>query len=135
MTTASVLPRTDATALGATSGDAAARADPSESDDATAVAGIVADAADLARRRGRDDLARRLELVGERVARTETVVCVVGEFKKGKSALINALIGRDVCPVDDDLATMAVTVVRYAPEPGAIVRRREDGELRIEPID
>ena len=134
MTTASVLPRTDATALGATSGDAAARADPSESDDATAVAAIVADAADLARRRGRDDLARRLELVGERVARTETVVCVVGEFKKGKSALINALIGRDVCPVDDDLATMAVTVVRYAPEPGAMVRRREDGELRIEPI-
>ena len=68
------------------------------------------------------------------MARTDTVVCVVGEFKKGKSALINALIGRDVCPVDDDLATMAVTVVRYAPEPGAIVRRREDGELLIEAI-
>ena len=57
------------------------------------VAAIVADAADLARRRGRDDLARRLDQVAERVARTDTVVCVVGEFKKGKSALINALIG------------------------------------------
>ena len=113
---------------GATSPDAAQPAD------AAAVAAIVADAADLARRRGRDDLAERLDQVAERVARTDTVVCVVGEFKKGKSALINALIGRDVCPVDDDLATMAVTVVRYAPEPGAIVRRREDGELLIEAI-
>ena len=61
-------------------------------------------------------------------------MCVVGEFKKGKSALINALLGSDVCPVDDDLATMAVTVVRYAPEPGAIVRRREAGELLVEAI-
>ncbi len=128
MTNAPVQPRTDATALGAMSSDAA---DPA---DATAVAGIVADAAELARQRGRDDLAQRLDAVAERVARTDTVVCVVGEFKKGKSALINALIGRDVCPVDDDLATMAVTVVRYAAEPGAIVRRREDGELLIEAI-
>ena len=72
--------------------------------------------------------------MAERVARTDTVVCVVGEFKKGKSALINALLGAPVCPVDDDLATMAVTVVRYAPEPGAIVRRREGGELIVEAI-
>lgn len=128
MTNAPVQPRSDATAPGATSPDAAQPAD------AAAVAAIVADAAALARRRGRDDLASRLDGVAERVARTDTVVCVVGEFKKGKSALINALIGRDVCPVDDDLATMAVTVVRYAPEPGAVVRRREDGELRIEAI-
>ena len=68
------------------------------------------------------------------MARTDTVVCVVGEFKKGKSALINALIGSDVCPVDDDLATMAVTVVRHATEPGAVVRRREAGELIVEVI-
>lgn len=128
MTNAPALPRTDATAPDATSPDGAAPAD------AAAVAGIVADAAALARARGREDLAGRLDGVAERLARTDTVVCVVGEFKKGKSALINALIGRDVCPVDDDLATMAVTVVRYAPEPGAIVRRRADGELLIEAI-
>ena len=69
-----------------------------------------------------------------RAARTDTVVCVVGEFKKGKSALINALLGTPVCPVDDDFATMAVTVVSYADQPGASVRRREDGELVIEAI-
>lgn len=122
MTNAPVQPRADATAPGVVAPD------PSE------VAGLIATVADLARRRERADLADRLDGVAARVARTDTVVCVVGEFKKGKSALINALLGGPVCPVDDDLATMAVTVVRYAAEPGAVVRRREDGELVIESI-
>ena len=66
----------------------------------------------------------RLDRTRARLDRTDTVVCVVGEFKQGRSALINALLGQDVCPVDDDLATMAVTTVRYGPAPGAIVHRR-----------
>jgi hypothetical protein len=122
MTNGAVLPRADTTAPVAPSPDPAAVAD------------IVAAAIRLAERRGRDDLTRRLAAVAERVTRTDTVVCVVGEFKKGKSALINALLGAPVCPVDDDLATMAVTVVRYAAEPGAIVRRRDGGELIVEAI-
>ena len=132
MTNAPVQPRTDATAPGATTQAATAagrhRRRRRGRRDRRRCRGARPTVA------GRDDLAERLDQVAERVARTDTVVCVVGEFKKGKSALINALIGRDVCPVDDDLATMAVTVVRYAPEPGAIVRRREDGELLIEAI-
>ena len=102
--------------------------DPSEVAEAVNAAIALADA------RGRDDLAERLRVIADRVARTDTVVCVVGEFKKGKSALINALIGSDVCPVDDDLATMAVTVVRHSTEPGAVVRRRDAGELIVEAI-
>ena len=102
--------------------------------DPVAVAAIATEAATLARRHDRDDLADRLERIAERVARTETVVCVVGEFKKGKSALINALLAAPICPVDDDLATTTVTVVRYAPEPIAFVRRREDGRLVVEDI-
>jgi exonuclease VII large subunit len=111
-----------------------ARDAPPDSSDSSVVAGIIAETVELARERGRDDLVARLALVAERVARTETVVCVVGEFKKGKSALINALLGSPVCPVDDDLATTTVTVVRYADEPKAVVRRREAGELIVEAI-
>jgi hypothetical protein len=51
---------------------------------------------------------------------------VAGEFKAGKSSLVNALIGADVCPVDDDVATSVPTVVRYAPEPTLQVRRAGD---------
>jgi hypothetical protein len=96
---------------------------------------LVADSRALAARLDRDDLARRLADVGRRAARVDTVVCVVGEFKKGKSALINALLGSAVCPVDDDLATSAVTVVRYGEAPAAVVHRREAGEPVEETID
>lgn len=53
-------------------------------------------------------------------------MCVVGEFKQGKSSLVNGLLGRTICPVDDDLATSAITLVRYGDEATASVRRRGD---------
>lgn len=43
-------------------------------------------------------------------------VLVVGEFKKGKSALINALLNARVCAVDADAATAVPTVVRHGAE-------------------
>ena len=96
---------------------------------------LALDVRTLARDADRDDLAERVEEARRRAARTETIVCVVGEFKNGKSALINALIGSSVCPVDDDLATTAVTVVRYGDPASAEVHRR-DGEGRtIEGVD
>lgn len=96
---------------------------------------LVGDVRSIAHRLDRSDLADRLDEIRRRAARTDTVVCVVGEFKKGKSALINALLGSAVCPVDDDLATAAVTVVRYGETPSAVVHRREGGESIVEPID
>ncbi len=96
---------------------------------------LVGDVRTIARNLDRDDLADRLDDIRRRAARTDTIVCVVGEFKKGKSALINALLGNAVCPVDDDLATAAVTVVRYGETPSATVHRREGGELIVEPIE
>jgi len=79
---------------------------------------------------GRTDLATRAQAAAGRLRRPSTVVCVVGEFKQGKSSLINALVGTDVCPVDDDLATSAITLVRYGDQPAALVRRRE-GEQKF----
>jgi hypothetical protein len=74
----------------------------------------------------RADLAGRATAAAARLDRPGTVVCVVGEFKQGKSSLVNALLGQDVCPVDDDLATSAITLVRYGEEAAAVVRRRGD---------
>src|SRR4051812_46616638 len=48
-------------------------------------------------------------------------VLVVGEFKQGKSRLINALVGSPVCPVDDDIATSVPTIVRYGDPAAAFV--------------
>jgi hypothetical protein len=55
-------------------------------------------------------------------------VLVVGEFKQGKSSLVNALVDQAVCPVDDDVATSAPTVVRFANDPEARVVHEPEGE-------
>jgi hypothetical protein len=96
---------------------------------------LARDIEGLADRSDRPDLARRVADARRRASRTETVICVVGEFKNGKSALINALLGSSVCPVDDDLATSAVTVVRYGDPASAEVHRREAGSVVVETIE
>lgn len=42
-----------------------------------------------------------------------TTILVCGEFKRGKSTFINALIGRKVCPTDVDICTSVVSVIKY----------------------
>lgn len=44
---------------------------------------------------------------------TEVKVLICGEFKRGKSSFVNALIGRNVCPVDQDICTSVVSIIRY----------------------
>ena len=63
---------------------------------------------------GRPDLARELGLVRERLLDPAFTVLVIGEFKQGKSSLVNALLGAAVCPVDDDVATAVPTVLRWS---------------------
>lgn len=101
-----------------------------ERDAATALIEAVANARDAAAQCARPDLAARVDVALRRAARPSTVVCVVGEFKQGKSSLVNALLGGRACPVDDDLATSVVTVVHHHDEPRVVVRRRE-GEQAI----
>jgi predicted GTPase len=78
----------------------------------------------------RPDLADRLALTTKRLLDPSFHVFVVGEFKQGKSSLVNALLNAPVCPVDDDIATSAPTEVRYGEEPAAAVLLRppEDSE-------
>jgi hypothetical protein len=76
---------------------------------------------------GRADLAKRLEQTRERLLDPDVRVIVVGEFKQGKSKLINALVNAPACPVDDDIATRVPTAVGYAEHTSAwVVVRKED---------
>jgi hypothetical protein len=69
----------------------------------------------------RADLRRRLEQALERLQAPDIRVIVVGEFKQGKSQLVNALVNAPVCPVDDDIATAVPTTVRYGERAAASV--------------
>ena len=88
----------------------------------------------------RPDLAERLELARRRLVDPLFHVLVVGEFKQGKSSLINALLGVDVCPVDDDVATAVPTKLHHANEPAATATigpdpdAPEQTESTVEPV-
>ncbi len=82
----------------------------------------------------RVDLQQRIEAARVRIGRPSTVICVVGEFKQGKSSLVNGLVGHDICPVDDDIATAVLTLARYGEELSAIVRYRGDADPAAERI-
>lgn len=69
---------------------------------------------------GRDDLVTRLGATRERLTRLGATVLVVGDYKQGKSSLVNALLNIDLCPVDDDLATAVPTVIGHGAEPSAL---------------
>lgn len=80
----------------------------------------------------RHDLAERLRQVTRRLDQTEAWVVVVGAYKQGKSALINALVGAEVCPLDDTAATAVPTFVRFGPQPRAFAAVDAEGEPSVE---
>ncbi|HEV8535326.1 MAG TPA: dynamin family protein [Candidatus Limnocylindria bacterium] len=94
----------------------------------------MADVAAICRDEKRPDLERAVRIAAARLARTDTVVCLVGEYKKGKSTLVNAILGTDVCPVEDDFATSALTVISYAEAPIAKVHGMGANGRTIEEI-
>ncbi|HEY7594345.1 MAG TPA: dynamin family protein [Actinophytocola sp.] len=77
----------------------------------------------------RPDLEGRLRQARERLLADHVRVLVAGEFKKGKSMLVNGLVGAPVCPVLDDLSTAVPTVVRYAETPTVTLVRVLDGDI------
>lgn len=89
----------------------------------------------VASRRGRDDLGQHLEQTRSRLATNAVSVVVVGEFKRGKSTLINALLQSAVCPVDADVVTAVPTTVSWSREPRvSTFYRSDDGSELIEKV-
>ena len=83
----------------------------------------------LAREAGATDLAVEAQALAERVREGRFHVAVVGQFKRGKSTLINALVGDPVLPSGVVPVTSIVTVVTYGPRRGARVQM-DDGAWR-----
>ncbi len=73
----------------------------------------------------------------ERLTDDRVRVLVIGEFKQGKSQLVNALVRARICPVDDDIATSVPTWVSWAEQPSAALVKEKpragDGPDPAEP--
>src|SRR5713101_8280435 len=58
-------------------------------------------------------IAKDAAALAERIAEGRFYVACVGQFKRGKSTLLNALIGDPILPAGVAPVTSVVTVIRY----------------------
>lgn len=78
--------------------------------------------AELAHEFGAESIAGDARSVAERVSEGRFYVACLGQFKRGKSTLLNALIGETVLPTGIVPVTMVPTIVRYGGRLAARVR-------------
>jgi hypothetical protein len=67
----------------------------------------------MAAEAGAEDTGRDATELAERLAQGRFFVASVGQFKRGKSTLLNALLERSILPIGVVPVTTAVTVLRY----------------------
>jgi len=85
--------------------------------------------ADLAQELGSKPVAEEARDLAARVAEGRFYVACVGQFKRGKSTLLNALVGHEVVPTGFVPVTAVPTVIRFGEQLHARVRMR-DGSWR-----
>jgi GTP-binding protein EngB required for normal cell division len=76
---------------------------------------------------------RRLaEEAADKLAGLGLYVAVIGEFKRGKTTLINALLGADLLPTGVLPVTAIPALVRFGPQPRVTLRLLEGAEVDID---
>ena len=75
----------------------------------------------LAAARGEPRVEEAARSLRRKLAEERFVVVVAGEFKRGKTTFVNALLGADLLPTAVVPLTSIVTAVGWAPEPRARV--------------
>ena len=78
----------------------------------------------------RPDLAESARSLGERAVGRRVRVAVIGDFKRGKSTLVNAIVGDEPCSTEVVSSTVIPTVCRHGQRRTAWVVERRDGVLR-----
>jgi len=90
----------------------------------------------LLREFDRAEIADAVQGHARRPSSDKPTVVVVGETKRGKSSLVNALLGRtDLSPVDVEVATLVHITFRYAQTPAAQVFIRGQQEPVVVGVD
>ena len=83
----------------------------------------------LAQELGAEPVAEEARELATRVSEGRFYVACVGQFKRGKSTLLNALVGHEVVPTGFVPVTAVPTVIRFGDELHARIRMR-DGSWR-----
>jgi small GTP-binding protein len=96
--------------------------------------GVLGELTSLGAARESPGLARGVAALATKLEEQRFVVAVVGEFKRGKSTFVNALLGAEVLPVGAVPVTAVVTTATYGPDPRAEVTF-EDGTCQVVGLD
>jgi len=89
----------------------------------------------LAQELGAEPVAEEARELAARVSEGRFYVACIGQFKRGKSTLLNALIGHAVVPTGFVPVTAVPTVIRYGDEPHARIRMRDGVWQDVDLID
>jgi len=81
--------------------------------------------ADLAQEVGAEPVAEEVRELAARVSEGRFYVACIGQFKRGKSTLLNALIGHEVLPTGFVPVTAVPTVIRFGDALHSRVRMRD----------
>ena len=108
---------------------------PANSDLHAAPGADLGDLARLAIEIGASAVAAEADAVARRVAEGRFYVACVGQFKRGKSTLLNALTGSEVLPAGVLPVTSVPTIVRFGERLGARVRFASGSWRDIPPED
>lgn len=85
-------------------------------------------------RSGHDTLAEDAAALRARVEERRFTVAVVGDFRRGKSTFLNALLGRAILPSDVAPTTATVNRVTWGTRPGAELRFHDGRPAQAIPI-
>ena len=91
--------------------------------------------ANLARELGADPVAEEARELAARVSEGRFYVACIGQFKRGKSTLLNALVGYAVVPTGFVPVTVVPTVIRFGDELHARIRIHDGSWLDVDLSD
>lgn len=83
---------------------------------------------EIARRCDDAALAGQLDESLDHIENQRFTIAVAGEFKRGKSTFVNALLGADILPSDVAPASATLTRVTYGPPAARIIYRAPEGQ-------
>ena len=90
---------------------------------------------DFFTQRGQAALLWRACALADKLETEQFNLVVLGQFKRGKSTLINALLGADLLPTAVVPLTSIVTIIQPGPQPHAVVRFLDGRTLGVDVAD
>ncbi|MGH2344333.1 MAG: dynamin family protein, partial [Chloroflexota bacterium] len=96
------------------------------------VAGCLDELATINAEVGQAARAARIRESRDALLEQRFTLLVLGEFKRGKSTLVNRLVGRDVLPVGAAPTTAVITRITYGEEPAARLILADGTERAVE---